>query len=216
MLGALGKAGRTLFAPLIHVGSWYNTAAKANPMVTGVITSGLKTSAADIFAQKVLEKREEIDWRRHLTFTAFGYCYLGGFQYWLYNIQFTRMCSSIHATVGAVGVAPMKTFIDQMLHHPILYFPTFYSLKYYNEGKSPAEGLAAYSANCTEDWKALWSVWIPAQMVNFAFVPRHLRIPYVAGVSFIWTVILSVMRGSEAEAEAKAEAEEKHKIADKP
>jgi hypothetical protein len=32
-------------------------------------------------------------------------------------------------------------------------------------------------------------------MVNFAFVPRHLRIPYVAAVSFGWTVILSVMQG---------------------
>lgn len=28
--------------------------------------------------------------------------------------------------------------------------------------------------------------------MNFAFVPRHLRIPYVAAVSFGWTVILSV------------------------
>lgn len=33
------------------------------------------------------------------------------------------------------------------------------------------------------------------QFVNFAFVPRHLRIPYVAAVSFGWTVILSVMQG---------------------
>lgn len=46
-------------------------------------------------------------------------------------------------------------------------------------------------------------VWVPAhlpfppllQLVNFAFVPKHLRIPYVAAVSFGWTVILSVMQG---------------------
>ncbi len=34
------------------------------------------------------------------------------------------------------------------------------------------------------------------QFVNFAFVPRHLRIPYVAAVSFGWTVILSVSGSS--------------------
>lgn len=34
------------------------------------------------------------------------------------------------------------------------------------------------------------------QLVNFAFVPMHFRIPYVAGVSFGWTVILSVMQGA--------------------
>ena len=28
----------------------------------------------------------------------------------------------------------------------------------------------------------------------FAFVPAHLRIPYVSGVSFLWTTILSVMQ----------------------
>ena len=50
----------------------------------------------------------------------------------------------------------------------------------------------------TEIWdsvKALWAVWVPAQLINFSFVPRHLRIPYVAAVSFGWTVILSVMQG---------------------
>ena len=36
---------------------------------------------------QVIEKREEVDWRRHMVFCTFGICYLGGFQYWLYNIQ---------------------------------------------------------------------------------------------------------------------------------
>ena len=26
--------------------------------------------------------------------------------------------------------------------------------------------------------QALWAVWVPSQLVNFAFVPRHLRIPW--------------------------------------
>lgn len=52
-----------------------------------------------------------------------------------------------------------------------------------------------YRTEIFESVKALWSVWVPLQFINFAFVPRHLRIPYVAGVSFGWTVILSVMQG---------------------
>lgn len=57
----------------------------------------------------------------------------------------------------------------------------------------------AYEKYKTELWdsvKALWSIWVPAQLVNFAFVPRYLRIPYVAGVSFLWTVVLSCMQGN--------------------
>lgn len=36
------------------------------------------------------------------------------------------------------------------------------------------------------------------QLINFGVVPMHFRIPYVAGVSFLWTVILSVMQGNAA------------------
>ena len=152
-----------LAAPFTAVGRWYNGCAQSRPVVTAVITTGLKTSAADLFAQKVrggegerlradgcmartararattgrgaplfrapasappptptqrgpiecsprstapiappppfshpffsplflqvIEKKEDVDWRRHAVFCTFGICYLGGFQYWLYNIQ---------------------------------------------------------------------------------------------------------------------------------
>jgi len=52
-----------------------------------------------------------------------------------------------------------------------------------------------YKTEIWESVKTLWSVWVPLQLINFAFVPRHMRVPYVAGVSFGWTMILSVMQG---------------------
>lgn len=52
-----------------------------------------------------------------------------------------------------------------------------------------------YQNEVWDSVQTLWKIWIPAQLVNFAFVPRHLRVPYVAGVSFLWTVVLSVMQG---------------------
>ena len=41
--------------------------------------------------QKVIEKREEIDWRRTAAFSSFGFLYLGGVQYALYVPIFSRM-----------------------------------------------------------------------------------------------------------------------------
>jgi protein Mpv17 len=35
-----------------------------------------------------------------------------------------------------------------------------------------------YSNELWENCKALWMIWVPAQMVNFTLVPRHLRIPF--------------------------------------
>ena len=50
---------------------------------------------------QVIERREEFDFTRHAAFCAFGFAYLGGFQYWLYNIKFTQ----VGAALGAVRCA---------------------------------------------------------------------------------------------------------------
>ena len=82
------------------------------------------------------------------------------------------------------------------MHHPFVYFPAFYLLKGAAEGRPAGASLAACRAELWDNCKALWMIWVPAQTVNFTVVPRHLRIPYVAGVSFVWTVVLSVSRGA--------------------
>ena len=56
-------------------------------------------------------------------------------------------------------------------------------------GQPLSSAVDKYNTEIWDSCKALWSVWVPAQLINFAFVPRHLRIPYVAAVSFGWTVI---------------------------
>jgi hypothetical protein len=191
---------KLVFAPVIFLGSAYGSIAKTSPFLTGFITTGLKTTAADAFAQKIVEKREEIDWRRNAMFTTFGFFYLGGFQYYLYNIKFAQWCGTITRMSGHLGSAPFKTFLDQFIHHPLLYFPTFYALKAAVEQRPLLDGkdsaLERYKAEIFQSCKALWCVWVPAQIINFTFVPRHLRIPFVAATSFGWTIILSVMQGA--------------------
>lgn len=195
-LRGLKRAFNAFKYPLVATGRAYNEVAQRYPFGTGVVTTVVKTSAADLFAQKVIEKREEVDWKRHGVFISFGLFYLGGFQYYLYNHLFVRWCAGMTAALGHKGSAPIKTFIDQAIHHPFFYFPVFYSLKGYVEGAAPADIFQRYRNELWENCKALWTIWVPAQLVNFSVVPRHMRIPFVAGVSFAWTVIISVMRGA--------------------
>jgi hypothetical protein len=228
----------------------------------------------------VVEGREDFDLTRHAAFCAFGFAYLGGFQYWLYNVKFTQWCGPLTRAFGHRATAPIKTFIDQGIHHPFLYFPSFFAIKAAVSGQPLSAAAEKYRAEIWDSVKALWMVWVPAQVrgwrpgaggpagarpadaecvhlpppcwccasvprlvlapgpachalhagsvspvsgatqpcqrrrrpmaclsesapsapsplqfVNFAFVPKHLRIPYVAAVSFGWTVILSVMQG---------------------
>ena len=57
--------------------------------------------------------------------------------------------------------------------------------------------LTDYRKNMWEDLQALWKIWVPATMINFAFMPMYARIPFVACVSLLWTAILSAMRGGD-------------------
>ncbi|GAX75905.1 hypothetical protein CEUSTIGMA_g3348.t1 [Chlamydomonas eustigma] len=184
-----------------RIGLGYNRLAEQYPQATAIITTVVKTSAADAFAQKVIEGRKEMDWRRHGMFCVFGYAYLGVWQYYLYNTLFQRWCASITKVVGHQGSASVKTLIDQGIHHPFIYFPAFYLWKGVLENLDPLVSLERCWGDMWVNLKALWMVWIPAQMLNFTYVPGHLRIPFVAAVSFGWTVIISVLRGALPETE---------------
>ncbi len=87
-----------------------------------------------------------------------------------------------------------QVFLDQALHHPLIYFPTFFTLKAAVSGKPLSTAVAKYRTEIWDSTKALWAVWVPAQLVNFSLVPRHMRIPFVSAVSFGWCVILSTMQ----------------------
>lgn len=39
--------------PFVEIGKWYERTARKHPFAVGFVTSGIKTSLADIFAQKV-------------------------------------------------------------------------------------------------------------------------------------------------------------------
>ena len=76
---------------------------------------GLRSSGAtscECFGRillQVVEKREEVDWKRHFIFVTFGFVYLGGFQYYLYNVKFTQVysrCLGRDGAVSKVEVAP--------------------------------------------------------------------------------------------------------------
>ena len=178
----------------------------------GLGFSCLKTSAADLLVQKHIERREEIDWKRNGAFGLFGLVYLGGIQYAIYVPLFSRLFPSaasftaktlrqkLRDRIGMLNVIK-QTALDQLVHHPFLYFPCFYWTKVMvMEGLGPTESatkaMTMYSENYSEDLAALWKIWVPATLINFGFSPMWFRIPFVACTSMIWTCILSAMRGS--------------------
>ena len=155
------------------------------PFLFGVVVSGCKTSFSDYLVQKVVERREQIDWRRNAAFACFGFFYLGGVQYTLYVPIFGRLfpraaafatqplAQKLRDTSGMLAVLA-QTLIDQAIHHPFLYFPVFYCTKELVMARGDNKPdfrrcLEEYRRNMKEDLQALWKIWVPATIINFSF-----------------------------------------------
>jgi protein Mpv17 len=156
------------------------------PLVSGLLFTTLKTSAADLIVQKYIDQKKEIDLRRNTLFSFFGLTYLGGWQYYLYNHIFERRFKNPFT----------KVLVDQFIHHPFGYFPTFYILKSIVYEQSFTDALTTYKTNIISDLLACWSIWIPSQYINFKYVSIPYRIPFVCCISFGWTGFLSWKRSS--------------------
>jgi protein Mpv17 len=173
-----------------------NNFMKKRPLLVSVIGNTAKTITADIIAQKVIEKRENIDYRRLGVFGTFGCVYLGGWQYLLFNKVFVRFDNLLKIRrFNKAQVAIALTALDLGVHTPLLYYPSFYTLKGSLEGRSVHESLCMYKNNFVNDILSIWQIWVPMQFLNFLYVPIHLRMPFITCVSLAWTTILSIKRG---------------------
>lgn len=170
---------------------------KQRPLLVSLVSNTVKTASADYITQKYIEGKQEIDNKRLALFTSFGLAYLGGWQYYLFNKVFVN-CDNIIFKYGLKKPyrSAVLTFLDLGIHTPLMYYPSFYAMKGYLDDKTIFDSLSVYKSNFKTDLLSIWQLWIPAQMINFTFIPIHLRMPYITCVSFGWTIILSMARGN--------------------
>ena len=86
----------------------------------------------------------------------------------------------------------VKVLFDQLVLTPLLCLPIAYLVKAAVFGRPLSSGLEHYMEDAKRDllWK-YWAIWTPTQCLTFSIVPDHLRIPFIAVVSFFWLIILS-------------------------
>ena len=194
---------------------------KENPFAFQLIIATGKTSAADLMTQMVAERKSlsEVDWKRNGIFVVFGFAYLGGFQYWLmvnkYRQWFPTMdrfgklpfAEKLKDTAGILDAGKMVLF-DIFVHLPLMYFPTYYTVKEFVGGHSwnPADwakdGVTKYVGNMKEDLTAMAQLWGPSDCIQFV-LPIHIRMPFRHLVSFFWTAYVSFTRGQIEEVQSE-------------
>ena len=185
---------------------------QAHPFKTSVLVTTVKAGLADWLVQTVIEQRREVDTRRLATFVTFGCTYQGMFQYWMFNHWFERLFPG-----AALIPTIQKVLAANLIADPVFFFPTFYTLKE-ALARPPEEALRLdtvrvalnkYYTNCFVDWRNTWGVWFGGHVVTFGLMPMHLRMPWIAAVSFGYLSLLSVTRGEYGRDETRVEAAER-------
>ncbi|CAG2102738.1 unnamed protein product [Medioppia subpectinata] len=98
---------------LMRVFAVYNRLLKAYPLVTQCTTTGVLLGAGDVIAQKVLEKRHDINWKRTAKFAAFGLLFIGPvFRNWILFLE------RVYGTSGAF--TPIKKVLTEQVSYILI------------------------------------------------------------------------------------------------
>jgi len=174
----------------------------------------LKTTAADLLVQLAIEQKEW-DPHRTLLFASFGCLYQGACQYAVINKVVEPMFPGSSRRAVLSKICAMNFIAD-----PFLFLPTFYMFKevafsqQQQKTMIPSlslsgtleQALRKYQQHCYEDWRNTWSLWIPGHFVTYGICPQHLRLPWIAALSFGYIVVLSTTRGELCSGDEKKNA----------
>lgn len=215
LLSLPGRAYDHIAVDVTYHGLWGQlwTFPERRPRVFNVMLATVKTWSADLVVQ-LSSRKCHFDAGRSAAFAAFGFIYIGLAQWFFYVSVFTWVCPNAITFAnrpisekfsdkpGQVDLLK-QVCLDNFVLETLIYFPVFYVIKEVVRLRSwkavldgCRSGLDAYRANFWQDNMASWAVWIPVDVLIFA-APMWLRMPLDHAVSWLWTMLLSYMRGGE-------------------
>lgn len=173
---------------------------RASPYEAAFLTCGFKAACSDSIAQrteKVSSDARTFSLARNVAFILYGGGYQGCFQYFIFN----ECYPVVFGTGTDVLTVAIKVIFDQLVLTPFLCLPVAYLVKAVIFRSPLQDTLARYLSDARRDllWK-YWAIWTPAQCLTFSVVPDHLRIAFIALVSFFWLIILSSISNRDATA----------------
>ena len=176
------------------------------PLQSAILTCGFKASIADSIAQFkdrmkgfVVESHEhdgnndESDhwWeaRRNTAYVIYGGLFVGLMCHMEYNVLFPVMFGTENTPTTFIS----KVLFDNFISAPLMWLPPAYLIKAVLYDYSLGEGLEKYWRDIRDEGLLLkyWTIWVPAQTVSFSVVPDHLRVAFMASVSFFWFILFS-------------------------
>ena len=160
------------------------------PYAVAFGSCAVKGVIADTISQRIVEGKQEQNWKRTAVFAFYGGWYCGWFQHALYNVGYARLFGLDTSLKNALR----KVAFDSAIHVPLVCFPVYYAYKgALYDGIGVRGGLERYS----NEWQMICSnyymVWVPANLLVFTVVPVPLRIGFIACTSLGWLTVSSFL-----------------------
>jgi protein Mpv17 len=183
---------------LVEVSEFYQT----YPMQAAVLTCGVKASLADFIAQ-LKSSSENFELRRNFAYVIYGGIFVGLMAHLEYDHLFPLMFGP------GRGHVVEKVIFDDFVSAPLMWLPPAYLIKAMVYDYSLEEGLQKYWNDIQNNslLQRYWTVWVPAQSISFSVVPDHLRVAWMASISFFWFIMFSTLASKTDEENAVAAEE---------
>lgn len=177
-------------------GLWakYNHHLVVNPLITKGITAGAIAFVADIICQTAFTTDEEakkkpfldrVDWKRTFNFTLLNTVFMSTSAHYWYGFLSTKIA-------GDTMVAAIKRVaFDQLLFAPAIISTLFTGNMLLKGDADLATILEKLKNDLPSTLLYNYSLWVPAQLINFRFVPPQLRVLWANFIGFFWNIYLS-------------------------
>ncbi|KAJ0412655.1 hypothetical protein ATCC90586_002285 [Pythium insidiosum] len=171
----------------------YSALLVSHPVPTKVATACGIAAIGDINCQLFIERNERFDGKRLFIFTFLGGVLVAPVLHVWYGFMGARIpgLSTPQAVVKRLA-------LDQLVFAPT-FLPVFFSTLLTLEGV-PEQ----IPSKLRQDWwstvKVNWVVWVPAQLINFRFVPGNLQVLFANVVGLFWNSYLSFVSHADADA----------------
>lgn len=184
-------------------------------MVRDVAVAATTGFSADIACQTFWEEKslKEMDYRRLASVTAFSGLYIGSICNCVYHFYpslasrlLLRARSGQPRQLSSKSIGIFSTVIDNFVHVPLLYLPSYFISIGYMQGHSTAEIQAVFRDDYVTTLTSCWGFWVPFMGINFALVPLTHQVRAVAAANFVWTMALDYMTHSKSKMGTKTVA----------
>jgi len=144
-----------------------------------------------------------IDWevRRNLAYVLYGGIFVG----LMSHLEYSCVFPFIFGYEKTLQITIEKVFFDNLVSAPLMWLPPAYFIKEWvygaggddnnndNDNNIFKQGLDKYLTDIRDNQLLIkyWTIWFPAQSISFSVVPDHLRVAFMASISFFWFILFS-------------------------